>query len=63
MKFVRGYLRSYGNNVWYGGDFRIVRSGSKYWGYTGYELTRSGKHVGRFETLKEAVAAAQKEVC
>jgi hypothetical protein len=60
MKFTRSYSRTYGNNVWTadGGEYRIVRNGSSYWGYTGYAWSYQGEQIGTEETLAKAKAAA-----
>lgn len=58
VKFTRGYSRTFGNNIWNGGMFEIVREGSSYWGFTGYTIRVGSREIGRTETLSEAKAFA-----
>jgi len=59
IKFTRSYSRTNGNNMWVCGDYVIVRNGSAYWGYTGYELTFKGMHLTLTDKFGQAVNEAR----
>jgi hypothetical protein len=59
MKFIRSFSRTYLNNIWTSDDYTIVRNGSAYWGWTGYDVWFKGRSIAQAETFIQAKAAAR----